>query len=89
VPVGAANVAPAARAVTVKKLRSEPPVGVGVAEDVVVVTSSTVFVVAIIVLFVKVLVLEIVGTATPPTRGALVLSMSVAQTFVTLFPVCP
>jgi hypothetical protein len=56
---------------------------VGVPEEV---RAVTLFV---ILLFVKVFVLEIVGTATPPTVGAFVLSISVAQSLVTLVPVTP
>lgn len=51
---GEENVAPAASAVTVKKLRRLPPVGAGVADDAVVVFSLMTFVEAIKVLFVSV-----------------------------------
>jgi hypothetical protein len=62
VPLGAQNVAPAARAVTVKKFFRLPPVGVGVEEEAVVVISSIVFVEDINVLFVSVSVLDVVTT---------------------------
>lgn len=53
VPLGAENVAPAARAVTVKKFFRLHPVGVGVAEEAVVVISSIVFVEDVRFLFVS------------------------------------
>jgi hypothetical protein len=59
-PVGAAIVAPAASAVTYNSFCRDPPVGVGVALEAVVVTSANVFVVEINVLFVRVSVLEAV-----------------------------